>query len=219
MRKSLIISISAIAATFSSLAFAEPKGYVGVQLGHNSTVLDVTESAMDMQSRIKSFSANGAVGSVLGGVEFDIGNNLFTAVEANLGSGRTNMTMTDQVNADIDRSRFKSRWNYGVAGLLGTQVNDSTRVFASLGYQWAETRLRVSDNHTDGVGFANTDDQNFDGVRAGIGMQSNLNAQTAIRVDWNHTRYSSYSRNLGPNDVMRIRPSENLFKAGLIFSF
>jgi outer membrane immunogenic protein len=200
-KRLLVASAVFSAVGFSSAAVAAPEVFVGGQLGYQDTSLKLSDAGVTFDG----VSISGVAGSLFAGVKYPLDGGFFIGAEANVGtSGADAEISLFDITVEAD-----AKTSYGAAALLGYQVTDATALYGRLGYQRTEYELTVRE-----PGFSVSDDETFGGVRFGIGMESELTEQLALRLDWSQTHYSSKDF-----DGEKFEPTESLFQVGAVFKF
>lgn len=217
--KKLTILASAVAAfSISAAAVAQPQLYVGGQLGLQDTNLETSFSSGPFSSK-DDFSINGFAGNVFTGVKFDAGNGFFISPEINVGSstadGVSKESYDDGFFSSSSELKAEAGTSYGAGVLLGSDAFSGTSLYGRLGYQRTEYELTSSATGQSSV----SEKETFDGFRLGIGMETAITSEVAVRLDWTQTIYSdeSYTNSFG--DKTTFEPTESLFQAGISYYF
>ena len=71
----------------SSNAFANPQFYAGLQAGYQGSSLERTHKSDDYSYQVDGYAIDGIAGGLFAGVKFEIGENAFIGLEANVGTG------------------------------------------------------------------------------------------------------------------------------------
>lgn len=212
----------------SSNAFANPQFYAGLQAGYQGSSLEGTykyrSDDYSYKYQVDGYAIDGIAGGLFAGVKFEIGENAFIGLEANVGTG--NAETSDETSekwrdADIYEEEYKSeaKTSYGIAALAGLKITPSTSLYGRLGYQRTkyEHSLRA---FIPGDGeYSLSESDTYGGFRVGIGMETALTEHLAVRVDWSQTHYSSKSIRLTEQDVVDFEPVETLFQVGVSYNF
>lgn len=208
----------------SSNAFANPQFYAGLQAGYQGSSLERTykyrSDDYSYKYQVDGYAIDGIAGGLFAGVKFEIGENAFIGLEANVGTGNAE-TSEKWRDADLYEEEYKSeaKTSYGIAALAGLKITPSTSLYGRLGYQRTkyEHSLRA---FIPGDGeYSLSESDTYGGFRVGIGMETALTEHLAVRVDWSQTHYSSKSIRLTEQDVVDFEPVETLFQVGVSYNF
>lgn len=208
----------------SSNAFANPQFYAGLQAGYQGSSLERTHKYRSddysYNYQVDGYAIDGIAGGLFAGVKFEIGENAFIGLEANVGTGNAE-TSEKEREADLYEVEYKSeaKTSYGIAALAGLKITPSTSLYGRLGYQRTkyEHSLRA---FIPGDGeYSLSESDTYGGFRVGIGMETALTEHLAVRVDWSQTHYSSKSIRLTEQDVVDFEPVETLFQVGVSYNF
>lgn len=208
----------------SSNAFANPQFYAGLQAGYQGSSLEGTykyrSDDYSYKYQVDGYAIDGIAGGLFAGVKFEIGENAFIGLEANVGTGNAE-TSEKEREADLYEVEYKSeaKTSYGIAALAGLKITPSTSLYGRLGYQRTkyEHSLRA---FIPGDGeYSLSESDTYGGFRVGIGMETALTEHLAVRVDWSQTHYSSKSIRLTEQDVVDFEPVETLFQVGVSYNF
>lgn len=213
--KSLIASIvtATAAATAAAGAWAANEDvsfYAGIQGGYQDTSVKLkdTDFGNDTYTSFDSLSVDGLAGGIFAGVRFNTNSPFFVAGELNLGTSRaeSKLKLSGPGSPISDTSKIKSRGTYGAALLGGFEVAPSTSLYGRLGYQ--KTKFEASE----------VSSKKHNGFRYGLGLETKLSNELALRVDWSRTIYSSESHRYADGKT-KVEPTENLFQVGLAYTF
>ena len=169
-QRKLNMRISYFAAALTALTVCSPAmasnsgPYIGIGATHDNVATS---------GDLEGAGINGIGGTVVAGYDFPIGENAFLGVEANF----------DILSAEAgdDDLGFKVKNSFGGSARLGFNVSDGTAVYGRVGYQ----RGRATEQF-DGESFSGS----RDGLRFGLGLETNLSQKTALRFEYSRTRYS-----------------------------
>lgn len=237
-----LLASGAVFAGFSAAATAAPELYLGAQMGYQSTDMEYTESGSYADSvssyngsNTTDYSMNGVAGGIFAGAKFYVADGLYIAPEVNLGTSNadggysesSSYTYDDGFYSDSDSSSYEveaeAGRSYGFGVLLGKDLTANTSVYGRLGYQRTEYELTVS-----GTGFdSESEDDTFGGVRYGLGLETAMTHNLALRLDWSLTDYSDESFSESTQDdfggtetnTATFDPTENLFQVGVSYRF
>jgi outer membrane immunogenic protein len=191
MRK-VLLSVATVCAVVATPAFAaaEPGPYVGVGVTHDN---------INGTKDLEGLGMSGIGGTVFAGYNMPIGEGAFAGIEANF----------DLSSADVDggTNRIDARHAYGASARLGYRLSDSAALYGRVGYQ----RGRMTIDKDLPTEFS----ASRDGLRLGAGLEANLTGNTAVRVEYNHTRYHR-DKDVDPADVGL---ANNQATIGLVFGF
>ena len=214
MHKFKILVSSIALASFSATATAAPELYMGAQMGYQNTDLEFGYST-DFISIAQDFSLSGVAGGVFAGAKFDINNSLFIAPEVNVGTSTADGGYRESWDGGNYELEAEAGTSFGLGVLLGTQLTSDTTVYGRLGYQRTDYELTESGTFTDTTSY----DETFGGIRYGVGMETTVTEQVALRLDWSQTQYSDESFDDGFGGTESYEPTESLFQAGVSFRF
>lgn len=208
----LMLGISAAATA------ASPSLYLGGQLGYQNIEMEQTAESFGYNSTT-DYSGKGLAGGVFAGMKFDITPEFYLAPEINLGYSSADGGVTNDYGSGYTSFiEVEAKKTYGLAALAGYSITDSTDVYGRLGYQWTE--FEATAGFTDPIygNASESESKTFGGVRVGVGAQTAVAENLALRVDWSYTDYSSESFEDGP-DTITYDPTESLFQVGVVYSF
>lgn len=160
--KSIILAAAASAIALAAPAHADE--FSGPHAGVAMT-LDNVQSSGKYEGA--GFSGVGVSG--FAGYDVALTPSVFAGVEANI----------DGYTADDDLGD-QARWGWGISGRLGAKVNDTTGLYARVGYARAEGRYdngEVRLSHW------------FDGVRYGAGVETKLTDAVSLRAEFSQFNY------------------------------
>lgn len=203
----------------SSNAFANPQFYAGLQAGYQSSSLELTDKSDDYSYQVDGYAIDGIAGGLFAGVKFEIGENAFIGLEANVGTGNAETSEKEREADGEGEYKSEAKTSYGIAALAGLKITPSTSLYGRLGYQRTkyEHSLRA---FIPGDGeYSLSESDTYGGFRVGIGMETALTEHLAVRVDWSQTHYSSKSIRLTEQDVVDFEPVETLFQVGVSYNF
>ncbi|WP_445156956.1 outer membrane protein [Halomonas sp. E14] len=207
-------AVAAVAAGASSMALAAPSFYVGAQAGYQNVDMEEKES-WGNASFTTDYSMTGLAGGVFAGAKFHLTPEFYLAPEVNLGTSNADGGDRFNMPGYSASYEFEAGRSYGIGVLAGYNVTPATSVYGRLGYQ--RTKFKVSYNETGEP--TESDSENFSGARFGVGMDTALSSNVALRLDWSHTPYSSKSYEDEWGDRITFDPTESLFQVGVLVSF
>lgn len=204
----------------SSNAFANPQFYAGLQAGYQGSSLELTHKSDDYSYQVDGYAIDGIAGGLFAGVKFEIGENAFIGLEANVGTGNAE-TSEKEREAYLYEVEYKSeaKTSYGIAALAGLKITPSTSLYGRLGYQRTKYEHSLRAFIPGGGEYSLSESDTYGGFRVGIGMETALTEHLAVRVDWSQTHYSSKSIRLTEQDVVDFEPVETLFQVGVSYNF
>lgn len=245
MRKLMMLASSAALLGASASAVAAPELYLGAQMGYQSTDLESTVDASSVDSVSSSsgsatadFNLDGVAGGIFAGAKFYVRESLYLATEVNLGTSNADGGIRVGSSFEIDDGTFSDSGSssssinaeagksYGFGVLLGKDLTPSTSIYGRLGYQRTEYELTESGTGLTGLDTVSVD-ETFGGIRYGIGLETAMTNNLALRLDWSLTDYSdegyseSFQNDFGGTETesLSFDPTENLFQVGLSYRF
>jgi outer membrane immunogenic protein len=208
MLKKLLIA-SAILAASSTFAFAAGAPYVGAGLGVNNSKFKLTE---DNGNTLDGLGSRGGALNVFGGYGATVNQNIYLGGELFANASNTDVKGSANVvgtgaSANLD---LRTKYSYGVSFMPGWMATDHTMVFGRIGV--VKTRFEYKETAT---GFpSQTSRKNITGGQLGLGMQTDLTQNLAVRGEYVYTSYRSTTM-LGN----KIKPSTDQFNLGLVYKF
>ena len=203
MRQSVAKVSGILLFGFSTVAIAaDPEYFIGAQVGYHDNSFDLDFSDTSGSSLNTSVSASGLSGGVFSGVKFYVNDRVFVTPEVNI--SETNASGDLSNNAKIE-----AKLSYGIGVLFGIDVSPGTGIYSRLGYQKTDYELEVD---------GSSDQETFDGFRYGVGVETDISSQVAMRLEWSQTSYTSSSAS-GNGISATAEPTENLFQAGIAYRF
>ena len=210
--------LAAMLSTGQALATTEVTPYVGGQLGYQTTSMETSFSDNDFSVSEDGLAIHGFAGGALAGVRFLTKGAGFVSLEANYGISNAEYEFG---RSDIDYKEsetFEADTSYGIAMIAGSEISESARFFGRVGYQTTTYEYSYKDDDDFTGTFKVSDDEDFSGIRFGIGAEIDLNPTVAIRLDWNHTLYSSETFE-SEGFEFELEPTDSLVQLGLIANF
>jgi len=203
MRQSVVTLSGLLLLGCSTVSIAaDPAYFIGAQLGYHDNSFDIDFSDPSGNNLNTSVSADGLSGGIYTGVKLYVNDRVFVTPEVNI----------SETNASGDLSstaKLEAKLSYGIGVLLGMDVSPGTGVYGRLGYQKTDYEIKqdtISEQET------------FDGFRYGIGIETDIASQLAMRLEWSQTSYSESSAS-GNGFSASVEPTENLFQAGITYRF
>lgn len=214
MRKLFIASISTLA--FSSTAYADPFSgfYIGAEGGMDNYELSADldlgdfDPAFDGTSAtLDGLSGDGVMGNLFAGYQYPIGGG-FVSIEGFVGLSDASMKASVTDGVDTVSIKTEARESYGVAARLGLRVNQSTGLYARVG--WLNTKFKVT--ASDGVDSL-SDSETEDAIQYGAGLETMVAEKVALRFEYLLTDYGEAGLGSG------ISLNNNGFRAGISYRF
>ncbi|HET8701407.1 MAG TPA: outer membrane beta-barrel protein, partial [Nitrococcus sp.] len=176
-RAPIIVGFGALAAFGASAEAASiPAGpYVGVVGGYEITTLKYSASLGNSTEKVDSFALDGARAGVVAGWS-SWSHNMYGALELNGAMS----TAEGSVRVDSAVLKLESKETYGASLLLGGRVVPGTLLYGRVG--WQRMKARIS-------GAGESDNEWFDGIRAGAGGMWALSDAVALRLEYTHSFY------------------------------
>ena len=182
MMQTMSLRLAAVAAlavigTTTAQAEAFNGAYAGLSVGLDNYEVKGSD-VFAIGDAYDGLSGNGAsVGAYLG-YDLPIGSGAFVGAEAFVDTSGAKLRYDDTADA----FSLKARESYGISTRIGAKVNDSTGLYARLG--WQQTRFKGELN-----GFA--DSTTEDGWRYGAGIETSLGSNVALRLEYSIVDYGS----------------------------
>jgi outer membrane immunogenic protein len=212
MFKKLVIGCAVLAAT-STVAFADG-AYVGGDLGLNSNtfkLVDPTSSTTNFNNRELTLGG-------LAGYGVSVSDLIYLGGEAFLNGGSSS-TSTKSILNGSQTAKLTSTYSYGLDFVPGIKVTQSTMVYGKMGL--SESRFKLTENIAPGFssGVSGTAAQNRLGGRLGLGAQTDVSSNFAVRGEFVHTAYRGFSAPSNTGFQNRITPKTNTATVGLVDKF
>lgn len=184
----------AILLSFPMHAEARDGLFFGVGAGWSGNNVKID---LDQMVEIDGIAADGMAGMAFAGYGWQ-GVHGFFAVEANLGT----RTADAEIKAGmLGKAELEASTSYGLGVLIGSTL-EGVSPYLRLGWQVANYEVKDFQS----------DDQNHDGFRYGVGTLLPLRNDLDLRLEWSQTRY-------GEEDYfdsgITLEPTENLFSLAL----
>jgi len=214
MKAIYTIPAALLLAGASSASLAATQLYLGAQMGYQNTDLEVGYS-YGSSSEEQDYSISGVAGGLFAGVRFDINESVFIAPEVNVGTSNADGGYRWSGTSSNYEVEGEAGTSYGLGVLIGSNLSASTTVYGRLGYQRTDYELTESGSFMD----TSSDEETFGGVRYGVGMETAVSDQVAVRLDWSQTQYSEEDFAGDWDDSYSYEPTESLFQAGVVYKF
>lgn len=212
MFKKILIGCALLAV--SGVAMAADGAYVGGALGLNLTTFKLTDPA----SAVTHFTNREPTLGALAGYGQTFNDILYLGGEAFVNGGSAS-TSTKTIFNGTQTAKLASTYNYGIDLMPGLKVTPSTLVYGKVGL--SENRFKLTENLAPGVGsgVSGTAQENRLGGRLGLGAQTDLTSNLAIRGEFVHTAYRSFTAPSNAGFQNSIKPSTNTATVGLVYTF
>lgn len=187
MRK--LIALALATGAFSTPALAETFSgpYIGAEIGRDAYEVkaeDLAISSVDFSA--DGLSGNGLMGGAYIGYDYALSGSIFAGVEAFINTSGAKISASATDGVDTVSASVKARESYGLAARLGTMINDSTGIYARLG--WARTKFKAS--YDDGVDVL-SDSRTRSAFQYGAGVETRVGSNASIRVEYTMQDYGS----------------------------
>ncbi len=202
-KRSLICAATLVASiSITGVAFAQTSlfdgVYVGGQVGYSNINVELTVAGLgSADDNLDGFGGGGFTGyGVINGP-------YYVAVEAELGYDGADWSATSGgLTLDIE-----AQLTYGVGFRVGYVVADNVLLYGRVG--WIRTNIEAS-----ATGFG-SDDEDFDGLRVGAGVEGMLADNIGVRGEYTYTIYED------PSDLsgLEIDLNQHLFRVGVAYYF
>lgn len=247
MKNTVLALTSATLFSFAATAQAAPEFFVGAQAGYQNVDLEETdrlEGSNSSQSATVDFSSSGVTGGIFAGVKFNVTPRFYLAPEVNLGTSNADGGVSTSNSYDFSSGNvtdtggrsesyeYEAGRTYGLSVLAGYNLTEATSFYGRLGYQ--RTKIKASYNYNESYNYVNDDfgfsdsdsysesdseSKTFGGVRFGVGMETAISSNVALRLDWSQTHYSSETFSDGQGGSITFDPTESVFQAGVSYRF
>lgn len=222
MHKLKLLASSVALAGFSATAIAAPELYLGAELGYQNTDMEYSwkeTSGGSTYSGGTDYSADGVAGGVFAGAKFALGGGYYLAPEINLGTSDADGGQHASYPGYQSETKIEAGKSYGISVLFGKELTSDTRLYGRLGYQRTDYDVTYTETGSDTESF----DETYGGVRYGLGVETALAEQLALRLDWSQIQYSDEGESEEPFPGYEVHdafePTESRFQVGLTYSF
>lgn len=205
MRKNKLLLAGVIAAAVSAPVFAGGASstdgfngfYAGGEVGRDVVTINEKESATstDFAYALRGFDAG-----VVGGYGQTFDNTYYLGAEAH-----ANISNADD---EVGGVKTRLKYTYGVDAIPGYMLSDNTMAYGRVGFERGKFEAK------DSTGAKASDNRN--GLRVGLGLQTKVADQIAVRGEYDYTRFQKKDGNLFTSNE---RPTNNAFKVGLTYYF
>lgn len=212
MFKKIVMGCAILAAT-STVAFADG-AYVGGALGLSSNTFKLNDAA----SQTTNFQKDELTIGGLAGYGSTFNDILYLGGEAFLNGGSAT-TSTKTIDNGSQTAKLTSTYNYGIDFVPGIKVTPSTMIYGKVGL--SEARFKLTENLAPGFtsGVAGTSSENRLGGRLGLGAQTDVSTNFAVRGEFVHTAYRGFTEPSNAGFQNRITPKTNTATIGLVYKF
>lgn len=213
MKKIIALSLALAAGTYSSSAMAEAYSgpYVGAEIGREGYEVKAKNMAIgSLTVSADGISGNGVVGGIFAGYDFALSKSIFAGVEAtvNLSSAKISASATDGVSTIS--AAVKARESFGGSARLGAMLNDSTGIYARLG--WIRTKFEVE---AMGTVLGHNHREAF---QYGGGLETRVTNHATLRVEYTRLSYGSAGLN-ALTGLNGIHVDNDQFRLGASYRF
>ncbi len=210
MIKKMVIA-SAILLASGTAAYADVTvPYVGAELGYDSASWKIK----DVTGQSQTASAYGAIGGLFIGLGYMV-DRLYLGGEL-FGSANSAQTNTRQVNTATTPFTanviMRSRYTWGASIIPGFRFNPAALLYFRLSA--LRTRFAFHQAAAPAGYGTNLSLTNVTGGQAGIGLQGDWGNHWGARVEYDYTKYKTFS-------VFRnsVTARDNIVKVGLLYNF
>lgn len=209
-------------------SFAYANGfYVGAGGGYDVTdfykTLNIVQNNTVQYDKEDDLAGEGFFGNILTGYEFDIGSVFIAAqLDGNLSSVKYNGWYVDNENNEYSTATFTIHKSYGISILPGYYFNHNVGLYGRAGFErgdftYSEYKSDANGNNYDGI----SESKWLNGLLLGLGTSVPLSQHTAIRFEYDHIWYETFTDTQFPmaGRTINIRPNSNLVQLSLIYKF
>lgn len=213
MFNKIVIGCAVLAAT-SSMAFAADGAYVGGSLGLNSNTFKLVDPA----SQSTNFSNRELTIGGLGGYGTSVSDLIYLGGEAFVNGGSSS-TSTKTIVAGTQTAKLTSTYSFGLDFVPGIKVTPTTMIYGKVGI--SGTRFKLTENIAPGnvSGVTGSDSANHLGARLGLGVQTDVATNLAVRGEFVHTAYRGFTDPNITGFQNRITPKTNTATVALVYKF
>jgi outer membrane immunogenic protein len=206
-KNSLIFAVAfATSLSVAGVASAQESNFEGFYVGGQAGYSDIDDD-------LDGFGGGGFVGFggtngiLYGSIEAEVGYDGAEGGEDVSGSGFS-------ISADAE-----AQLTYGVGFRVGAVVADDFLIYGRVGWVRTNAELEVAVNVT-GLGSASwSEDQDFDGLRIGGGVEGMLADNIGVRGEYTYTMYEDEDVNVFGAIPANIDPDQHLFRVGVAWYF
>lgn len=227
MKNTVLALTSATLFGFAATAQAAPEFFVGAEAGYQNIDMEASLSASNNTFQYggsEDYSMSGVSGGIFAGMKFNVNNRFYLAPEVNLGTsnakGGISYSESDISGYSYSESyELEAGTSYGLGLLAGFNVTEATSIYGRLGYQRTNFELTESSFNSFSGSESFSGDEDLNGVRYGVGIETALTPVVALRLDWSQTQYSDYSYTTEFDEKATLDPTESQFKVGVSYRF
>lgn len=202
--KQLLTATALLAVAGSAHAGDFDGAYAGLNIGHNSTDVKITE---DWTPSSFELGASGMDYGLMDGYGQTVNGDIYLGaeMEANLSSADSKITY------GADTLKLSKKNSYGVAVRAGYDMG-SVLPYVRVGYNRAKFESELSGTYT-GKGS-----DTLGGIALGAGMEAKVSDNVSLRGEFVHTAYGKSTDTDGTNTIT-AKPTENVARVGVAFRF
>lgn len=225
MKNTVLALTSATLFGFAATSQAATELFIGAEAGYQNIDVENSAGYSDQFSQFNAStdtSLTGMSGGIFAGVKYNISNSFYLATEVNIGTsnakGGTSLSNNYQGGSYSESAELEAGTSYGVGLLAGFNITEATSLYGRLGYQRTNFELTESYNDSFYGSESVSGDEDLNGVRYGVGIETALTPTVALRLDWSQTQYSDYSETY-EGETFKIDPTESQFQVGVSYRF
>ena len=156
----------------------------------------------------------GWVGGLFFGYGRYIKTHFYLGAEINVNDSGVNANFLQTSNAGYYKFNLIARGSYGISLLPGVKLTDNTLGYLRVGYSWVN--LRTQESTADGATLnAINKSHTSQGLSYGLGLETLVYPNWALRAEYTHFNYSSFSSGMGTT----FHPSDNQYMLGILYHF
>lgn len=208
MLKKILVAVATLLAS-SSIAFAETIPYLGADIGFNSGNVKLK----DTSNNNTNYGYHGYLGGLFAGIGTDYNQNTYLGVEA-FGKESSAVTGTKTISTPrgLANDKIRMRYSYGVSFIPGYKFTEGTMLYMRLGV--IRSRYELHQTLPPASATSNTDRNTATGAEFGLGAETCINRDWAIRGEYDYSTYRSFT-----SFSNKITPRDSQFNIGLIYKF
>ena len=188
--------------------------YAGGQVGYSNINVDASVTGLGSADEdLDGFGGGGFIG--FGGTNWGI----YGAIEAELGyDGAQFDESFSEPGVGTATLDAEAQLTYGVGFRVGAVVADNVLIYGRFG--WVRTNIEAEATVSIiGLGSASaSDDEDFDGLRVGGGIEGMLADNIGVRGEYTYTMYGDEDVNIGGVPV-NFDANQHLFRIGVAYYF
>lgn len=226
MFKRLILLSAAVLALAPTISMANGF-YLGAGAGRDTAFFDSNLTSMIGPATLfasDDFSGTGYLGTLFGGYGWSY-NNFYLGSELDYSVSSLKFHNSAIAANDTFRNDYKIDRNYGISFIPGIKLSKETTLYGRVGYERGAIDTKsVTTGGDVGLSLLNTGNQWLNGVRYGIGVQTALNCNFDMRLEYDHVHYQKFSSSSAlPNKLISnsisISPDTDRVELELIYKF